>query len=141
MIGFGLLDLLEDPEVIIALTFVFQILGGCGTGMIIPSSMAIVSCYKDRREEFIGHIELCSGLGALCGPLFGACFYMIFGYMGPFECIGGLFAVFMLYFFKKKNAIQFSQDTASDSASAEELKVLSFVDIISIPRSGFGLAV
>ena len=57
LMGFGFLDLLDDPQLIITLTFVFQMLGGCGTGMIIPSSMAIVSCYKERREEFIGYME------------------------------------------------------------------------------------
>ena len=75
--------------------------------MIIPSSMAIVSRYKCQREEFIGYIELASGLGALCGPLFGACFYLIFGHMGPFECIGALFAICMIHFFRQSDSIDF----------------------------------
>ena len=76
--------------------------------MILPSTLAIVSCYKEKRQEYIGLIEICSGLGAICGPLFGATFYLLFGYMGPFECIGGIYCLFILYFLKIKSSIKFS---------------------------------
>ena len=90
-------------------------------------------------------IEICSGLGAVCGPLLGAFFYMVFGYMGPFECIGGMYALFILYFLKKKSSIKFSQDFISDENQnddhEEELIKMSLFEIISIARSGFGLLV
>ena len=105
MIGFGGLDILTDKDLILSLTFFFQIIGGLGTGIILPCAMAIVSTYKDRREEFIGYIELTSGLGAICGPLFGAGFWMLFGYAGPFVGIGIMFLLVMIYFYCNRDKI------------------------------------
>jgi len=87
------------------LTFFFQIIGGIGTGIILPSAMAIVSTYKSRREEFIGYMEVTSGLGAICGPLFGAGFWLLFGYAGPFEGIGIMFLLVVIYFYYNKDEI------------------------------------
>lgn len=100
-----MLDVMTDPDLILSLAFVFNILGGCGSGIILPSSMAIVGCYKERREEFIGYIELTAGIGALCGPLLGGCFHLLFGYMGPFMGIGCIFGMCVLYFFNKTNSM------------------------------------
>ena len=98
-----MLDLIEDPDVIVALANLFQITGGFGTGMVLPSSMAIMSCYCDRRQEFIGYWEMMGGLAVVCAPLLGVVFYLLFGFVGPFVCTGSIFALSLIYFIRRKN--------------------------------------
>ena len=78
----------DDPVYIIVLSIVFQMIGGIGNGINNSASMALLSSYKDKREDYIGYFELCAGLGCLFGPLMGSIFYGIFGYLGPFLGLG-----------------------------------------------------
>jgi len=50
-------------------------MGGIGNGINTPSTMAVLSSYKEDREIYIGFFEVCSGLGAVAGPLLGGFFY------------------------------------------------------------------
>lgn len=63
--------------------------------------------------------------------------------MGPFECIGGMYALFILYFLHRKSSITFSQDVMENSELSsieqEMLINLSFCDIMAIARSSLGL--
>ena len=56
-----------------------------------------------------------------------------------------MYALFILYFLKKKSTIKFSQDFISDENQnddhEEELIKMSLFEIVSIARSGFGLLV
>ena len=47
---------------------------------------------------FIGYFELVAGLGFLFGPLIGAVTYSIFGYIGPFYVVGGLYLIMIIAF-------------------------------------------
>jgi hypothetical protein len=47
LLGLGCLDYVKDTYNIIALSFLFQIIGGIGNGIITPSAMAVLSGYKE----------------------------------------------------------------------------------------------
>ena len=84
-----MLEYAEDDDFFLKMSFVAQLLGGLGAGANSTSSMAILSSYsKAEREKYIGIFELFFGLGLLFGPIFGAFFYSIGGYMMPFITFG-----------------------------------------------------
>mmetsp|Transcript_17557 Transcript_17557/g.29631 ORF Transcript_17557/g.29631 Transcript_17557/m.29631 type:complete len:210 (+) Transcript_17557:438-1067(+) len=98
LVGLGMLDFLEDKRSIIQLSFFFQMIGGIGNGINTPSTIAVLSSHKAKRDLYIGYFEMCSGLGALFGPLLGVIFYHFGGYKAPFFFIG-FFYLFMVGFF------------------------------------------
>jgi len=101
-----MLDWVDDKTTIITLSFFFQIIGGIGNGINTPSTMAVLSSYKENRELYIGYFEVCGGMGALFGPMLGVIFYNFGGYKAPFFIIGGVYLVmvsyFLNYYFKVK---------------------------------------
>ena len=72
------------------MSFVFQIIGGLGSGNNSVASMAMViaDAEKDEREMHIGLIETATGVGFLLGPLWGSFMYIIGGYPAPFGFSG-----------------------------------------------------
>ena len=67
--------------------------GGIGTGINSSSSVALVisNSRKEDREKNIGLVELCYGLGMLCGPIWGSVAYNFGGYMMPFASVGFIY--------------------------------------------------
>lgn len=85
----GLLDFVDDSHTFVLLSFIAQVLGGLGAGANSTSSMAILSSFSnEEREKYIGIVEASFGLGLLFGPLIGAVFYKIGGYIAPFMFFG-----------------------------------------------------
>jgi len=72
------------------MAFVFQVIGGIGNGISTTSTLAILSSYKEQRQEYIGYFEIISGVGTLLGPIIGAGLYEIGGFQAPFFGIGAL---------------------------------------------------
>mgnify|MGYP006110814085 CR=1 FL=1 len=110
LFGLGMLDYFENKTVIIGLSFFFQILGGIGNGINTPSTMAVLSSYKDDRETYIGYFEVCAGLGTLFGPLLGSMFYYFGGYKAPFVCIGLFYALMVGLFWNYSKSIEINED-------------------------------
>jgi len=140
-----MLDFLNEHNVILFSAIVFQAIGGMGNGMVIPGAMAILTSYKDKSQIYIGYIELCLSLSAIFGPVLGAGMYMIFGFMGPFAGVGILFLCYFIYSWNRKKHMTFKQDQLDSQYSSFienspelSLKDLSFVEIMSIPRSLMG---
>ena len=151
LLGLGMLDYLDDPTHILIGSFFFQIIGGIGNGINTPCTISVLSSYKEDRETYIGYFEVAAGLGALFGPLIGAILYYFGGYQAPFFSIGFIY-LFMVAFFKRKaDLIETNQDIImksssqmSSAVSDNEIankRVLTFCDIVSVLRSGFGLLV
>ena len=85
----GLVDLVEDGETFLILSFIAQGLGGIGGGANLTSSMAILSSFDGaEREMYIGWIEAANGIGLLFGPLIGAFLFSVGGYQAPFFTFG-----------------------------------------------------
>ena len=70
--------------------FLFQIIGGIGSGNNSVASMALVisDAAPDEREMHIGLIETSTGIGFLLGPLWGSMLYQLGGYPAPFGFSG-----------------------------------------------------
>ena len=98
MIGLGLLDYTRSKDLIVVYSFILQAIGGIGNGISIPSTMALLSSFKEERALYIGYFELVAGLGALVGPLLGSSLYGAIGYKGPFLGLGVLYLVPILIF-------------------------------------------
>lgn len=67
-----------------------------GQGINNTASMAILSSYKEDRDLYISYFEAASGLGLLFGPLSGAIFYTVMGFVGPFFILGGIYSVLIV---------------------------------------------
>lgn len=80
--------------------------GGIGNGINTPCTIAVLSSYKEKREIYIGYFELCSGLGALLGPLLGSFFYFYGGFKAPFFTIGFTYLVMVFVFWKRSCSIR-----------------------------------
>lgn len=72
--------------------------------------MALLSSYEDNREDYIGYLEVCGGLGALFGPLLGSLLYYFFGFQGPFFGLGVTNLIMVSIFFQKKKTIPLHED-------------------------------
>ena len=94
----GCLDYLEDKGAIIRGAFFFQAIGGFGNGINTPSTVAVLSAYKDKRELYIGLFEIIGGLGCLFGPILGTFFYHIGGYKAPFFAIASIYLQMVIVF-------------------------------------------
>ena len=62
--------------------------GGIGNGINNSSSMALLSSYEEKRDDYISYLEICAGLGGILGPIVGGLLYHFFGYRGPFLGLG-----------------------------------------------------
>ena len=80
LLGLGLLENIDDKDTIIRLAFLFQIMGGIGNGINTPSTVAVLSSYKDKRETYIGYFEVSAGIGGMVGPMLGSALYYAGGY-------------------------------------------------------------
>lgn len=98
LLGIGSLGFLDDNDLIIRLSFMFQIIGGMGNGINSPSTLAVLSSYKEKRESYIAINQAVAGLGALVGPMLGALLYAFGGYEAPFYGIGGCYLSMVIYF-------------------------------------------
>ena len=49
----------------------------------------------------MSYFELIAGIGSLIGPLLGSGFYLTFGYVGPFFCLGSLYFAMIIIFYIK----------------------------------------
>lgn len=150
LMGIGSLEYFESKHAILTGSFLFQVVGGIGNGVNIASTMALLSSYKDNRDEFIGYFELIAGLSALVGPLLGSMCFWFFGFKGPFLVIGGFYiSIIFLFSFRKKRLekkisrlIQQSQrQRMEDSDSLIGSRQLTFCDILQVTRSAFGFMV
>lgn len=101
LIGIGSLGYLEDNDLIIRLSFMFQMIGGMGNGINSPSALAVLSSYKEKRESYIAINQAVAGLGSLAGPMLGALLYTFGGYKAPFYGIGGFYLSLVIYFLLK----------------------------------------
>ena len=83
----------DDGDTFLTLSFVFQIIGGFGSGTNSVASMAMVvaDAEKNEKEEHIGLIETATGIGYLFGPFFGSLMFHIGGYPAPFGFSGKFF--------------------------------------------------
>lgn len=98
LLGIGLLDAFESKPVILVASTILQILGGIGNGINVPSTMAMLSSFKARRDVYIGYFELVNGLSALIGPLAGSTFYWFMGFPGPYVILGSAYGIALLFF-------------------------------------------
>jgi MFS family permease len=81
---------LHDSGWFLFFSFVFQMIGGLGSGMNSVATLAlIVQHSKDsEREMNIGMIEMATGIGFLIGPMWGSLMYQIGGFTLPFGSMG-----------------------------------------------------
>ena len=114
---------MTDPNMILFFSFFFQIIGGIGNGINTPSTISVLSSYREDRETYIGYFEVCAGLGALFGPLLGAILYYFGGYKAPFFTIGGIYLVMVIIFRRKAQQLITNEDKIIKSNS--QLSALS----------------
>jgi MFS family permease len=71
-------------------SFVFQLVGGLGSGMNSTATLALVVQHSSEheREMNIGMIEMATGVGFLVGPMWGSLMYSIGGFSLPFGSMG-----------------------------------------------------
>lgn len=81
---------MKNGDTFLYLSFLFQIIGGLGSGNNSVASMAMVIADAEphEREMHIGLIETSTGIGFLLGPLWGSLMYTIGGYPAPFGFSG-----------------------------------------------------
>ena len=77
----------------------FQVFGGIGNGINSVATVAVLSGYQQSREEYMSYFEIVCGLGSLIGPLLGSAFYLLFGYVGPFFCLGTIYFIIIIIFY------------------------------------------
>ena len=83
--GLGSLTYVDDKTSFVLFSFLWKFLCGLGSGLNSTAAFAIIaSHYKEDREKMIGMMESSSGIGLLLGPIFGAIFYKLGGYIMPF---------------------------------------------------------
>jgi len=97
LFGLGVLEYTNDAEVLIIQSYVYQVIGGIGKGLNSSSSVAILNSYKEKREKYIGYMEVAGSLGRLFGPIIGVLFYYCAGYVGPFFGIGAVFLISLFF--------------------------------------------
>lgn len=122
-------------------------LGGVGNGINSPCALAVLSSYKKKRETYIGYFELTSGIAGIIGPIFGSVLYTLGGFKAPFFTIGTLYVLIVGLFavkrHRKSEVMDILQEKLLQSESEDEknndLKLLTFYDIVSTKRSLFGL--
>ena len=110
LVGFGLLDFMDDPLSIITLSMFFSVIGGVANGINNSSAIALLSSYGNMKDEFIGYFEVAAGLGGILGPVIGSILYALFDYKGPFLGLGLIQSTFLLYFFRRSQSIQLRED-------------------------------
>ena len=76
-VGLYWISYMKNGDWFLILSFVWQIIGGLGSGNNSVASMAMViaDAEKHEREQHIGLIETATGIGFLLGPLWGSLMY------------------------------------------------------------------
>jgi len=71
-------------------SFVFQMIGGLGSGMNSVATLALIVSHSSEaeREMNIGMIEMATGIGFLIGPMWGSLMYQLGGFTLPFGSMG-----------------------------------------------------
>ena len=84
---------------IIGLALLFQVFGGIGNGINSVATVAVLSGHQQSREEYMSYFEIVCGLGSLIGSLLGSAFYLLFGYVVPFFCLGTIYFIIIIIFY------------------------------------------
>jgi MFS family permease len=68
---------LHSPSWFLFWSFIFQMIGGLGSGMNSVATLALVvsTSKESEREMNIGMIEMSTGIGFLIGPMWGSLMY------------------------------------------------------------------
>lgn len=142
----GILAFVDDNYFFEIVAFGAQTTGGIGMGMITTGAMATVSSLKgSERDQTLGYIEACSGLGLLVGPMTGGFLYYLGGFCLPFFFFAGFYIItypLVLYilYTADKEARELDMDSAEKKSLSElgksEFQLAVF---ISKPRFFFGL--
>ena len=53
LVGFGALDYIDDPNMIIAWAFILSALGGVGQGLNGACTLAVESAYEEKRQKYL----------------------------------------------------------------------------------------
>jgi len=84
-IAFSLVIFIDDKVNFIVVSMIIRSLQGVGMSFGMTASMAVVgSVFKENFQKSVSIIETVNGLGNIIGPLIGALFYFIGGFMCPF---------------------------------------------------------
>ena len=110
LLGLGCLDFITDKSWIIFCSFLCQVLGGIGSGMMWSSSMAILSGFEENRQLYIGYYEIGASMGILVGPVIGVLLYSFVGYQGPFFTIMAIYILFLIYSLNKFKDLVFKKE-------------------------------
>ena len=89
-VGLYEISFMKDGNSFLWYSFLFQIIGGLGSGNNSVASLALVisDAAPEEREMQIGLIETSTGVGFLLGPLWGSAMYQAYGYPAPFGFSG-----------------------------------------------------
>eukprot|EP00096_Caligus_rogercresseyi_P009882 TRINITY_DN3455_c0_g1_i1.p1 TRINITY_DN3455_c0_g1~~TRINITY_DN3455_c0_g1_i1.p1 ORF type:complete len:441 (+),score=64.81 TRINITY_DN3455_c0_g1_i1:89-1411(+) len=100
---FGLLDLIEDPNLFVIAGIITRICEALGNSAFITASFSIIAQeFSNNVATMFSTIEMCFGFGLIVGPTMGAYLYVMGGFFLPFVILGtsllvsSLFAQFVL---------------------------------------------
>lgn len=81
---------LHDAGWFLFFSFLFQMIGGLGSGMNSVATLALIVSHSSEheREMNIGMIEMATGIGFLIGPMWGSLMYQVGGFTLPFGSMG-----------------------------------------------------
>lgn len=99
LLGMAALEWSFTPAFIIPMAMVLEVLGGLGQGTNETCLMAILSSYKERREEYLGYYEIIFAIGTCFGPILGALLYTLGGYQTPFFVFASTYAFIVILFY------------------------------------------
>ncbi|XP_071449260.1 MFS-type transporter SLC18B1-like [Hetaerina americana] len=88
---FGLLDLVQQKEDFLILSFAIRIVEALGTSASVTASFTIIAIeFPETVATTFATLETFFGLGLIAGPSIGGFLYQIGGYKTPFMVMGGV---------------------------------------------------
>ena len=82
---------IDHESTFLTLSFVAQVCGGIGNGLITTTSIAILtSQYTEERQKVMGIFETATGVGYLVGPMIGSGLFKLGGYLAAFYGMCGI---------------------------------------------------
>lgn len=98
LFSLGAIYYLNGEALLGTLSLLIAVIGGIGNGTNAAATLAYLSSFEENRIKYIGFYQICCGVGTLTGPLIGAAFYNVGGYVAPFFGTGAIYVVMIIVF-------------------------------------------